>query len=74
MVDFVLLIYCFVIIVPRIFFILEFFPSIPITDKKRWTDNDRNMSHFFMKSYTDFATHGLVMIIVKHYSSAVLSG
>jgi hypothetical protein len=26
-----------------------------------WTDNDRNMSHFFMKAYTDFAKYGYVI-------------
>jgi len=25
-----------------------------------WTDNDRNMSHFFMKAYSNFAKYGYV--------------
>jgi len=41
---------------------LEFFPRIPVVDKRKWTDNDRNMSHFFMKAYTNFATYGYVII------------
>ncbi|KAL5236265.1 hypothetical protein ACI65C_003675 [Semiaphis heraclei] len=36
----------------------EFFPRLPVVDKRKWTDNDRNMSHFFMKAYTNFATYG----------------
>lgn len=26
-----------------------------------WTDNDRNMSHFFMQAYSNFATYGWVL-------------
>ncbi|XP_050314079.1 cholinesterase isoform X2 [Anthonomus grandis grandis] len=26
--------------------------------RNQWTNNDRNMSHFFMKAYTDFARYG----------------
>lgn len=37
---------------------VEFFPSRLNFRKDMWTDNDRNMSHFFMKAYTDFARHG----------------
>lgn len=40
------------------FFFKEFFPSLNYMDKRKWTDNDRNMSHFFMKAYTNFATYG----------------
>ncbi|VVC28961.1 Carboxylesterase type B, conserved site,Carboxylesterase, type B,Alpha/Beta hydrolase fold [Cinara cedri] len=36
----------------------EFFPRSPVVEKRKWTDNDRNMSHFFMKAYTNFATYG----------------
>jgi len=25
-----------------------------------WTDNDRNMSYFFMKAYSNFAKYGYV--------------
>jgi len=39
----------------------EFFPARPKLDRNMWTDNDRNMSHFFMKAYTDFARHGCVI-------------
>uniref|UniRef100_A0A146M8W7 Neuroligin-4, X-linked n=2 Tax=Lygus hesperus TaxID=30085 RepID=A0A146M8W7_LYGHE len=36
----------------------EFFPEKLHLDKAAWTNNDRNMSHFFMKAYTDFARWG----------------
>lgn len=36
----------------------EFFPKRLRLDRNMWTDNDRNMSHFFMKTYTDFARYG----------------
>lgn len=36
----------------------EFFPRFAHLDRNAWTDNDRNMSHFFMKTYTDFARYG----------------
>lgn len=32
-----------------------------VMDKRKWSDNDRNMSHFFMKAYTNFAIHGQVI-------------
>lgn len=34
----------------------EFFQDRFVRDQ--WTNNDRNMSHFFMKSYTNFARYG----------------
>uniref|UniRef100_A0AAG5DBH6 Carboxylesterase type B domain-containing protein n=1 Tax=Anopheles atroparvus TaxID=41427 RepID=A0AAG5DBH6_ANOAO len=37
---------------------VEFFPRRERFDRAMWTDNDRNMSHFFMKTYSDFARHG----------------
>uniref|UniRef100_A0A2M4BC65 Putative gliotactin n=1 Tax=Anopheles marajoara TaxID=58244 RepID=A0A2M4BC65_9DIPT len=37
---------------------VEFFPRRARLDRLMWTDNDRNMSHFFMKTYSDFARHG----------------
>lgn len=37
---------------------VEFFPSNLGFHRTMWTDNDRNMSHFFMKAYTDFARYG----------------
>ncbi|XP_050526196.1 neuroligin-like protein glit-1 [Daktulosphaira vitifoliae] len=52
----------------------EFFSRIPVTDKRKWTDNDRNMSHFFMKAFTDFATYGnpsLTQILGLHFDMAV---
>lgn len=36
----------------------EFFPRKLRLERNMWTDNDRNMSHFFMKTYTDFARYG----------------
>lgn len=39
-------------------FFLDFFPRMQVMDKRKWSDNDRNMSHFFMKAYTNFAIHG----------------
>lgn len=37
---------------------IEFFPDKLKVNREMWTDNDRNMSHFFMKSYANFATYG----------------
>jgi neuroligin len=37
---------------------VEFFPSKWKLQREMWTNNDRNMSHFFMKAYTDFARYG----------------
>ncbi|XP_077292242.1 carboxyl ester lipase-like protein Gli [Arctopsyche grandis] len=37
---------------------IEFFPSKWKLQREMWTPNDRNMSHFFMKAYTDFARFG----------------
>ncbi|XP_037047980.1 cholinesterase isoform X2 [Bradysia coprophila] len=37
---------------------VEFFPRRARLDRNMWTDNDRNMSHFFMKTFTDFARFG----------------
>ncbi|XP_058446589.1 acetylcholinesterase isoform X1 [Malaya genurostris] len=37
---------------------VEFFPRKARLDRLMWTDNDRNMSHFFMKTYSDFARYG----------------
>lgn len=39
---------------------IEFFPSKWKLQREMWTPNDRNMSHFFMKAYTDFARFGYV--------------
>ncbi|CAH2253859.1 jg22183 [Pararge aegeria aegeria] len=36
----------------------EFFPRRHRIERQAWTPNDRNMSHFFMKSYADFARFG----------------
>uniref|UniRef100_A0A1L8D6I5 Carboxyl/cholinesterase-028a n=1 Tax=Plutella xylostella TaxID=51655 RepID=A0A1L8D6I5_PLUXY len=36
----------------------EFFPRKQRIERQAWTGNDRNMSHFFMKAYTDFARFG----------------
>lgn len=40
---------------------VEFFPRRARLDRNMWTDNDRNMSHFFMKTFTDFARFGYFM-------------
>lgn len=37
---------------------VEFFPPKYNFDRNMWTNNDRNMSHFFMKAFTDFAKYG----------------
>lgn len=37
---------------------IEFLPSREKFKRDQWTRNDRNMSHFFMKAYTDFARYG----------------
>ncbi|XP_055594157.1 acetylcholinesterase isoform X2 [Uranotaenia lowii] len=37
---------------------VEMFPRKARLDRLMWTDNDRNMSHFFMKTYSDFARYG----------------
>ncbi|XP_059481006.1 neuroligin-2 isoform X2 [Neocloeon triangulifer] len=36
----------------------EFFPKKLRLENVRWTDSDRNMSHFFMRAYTYFARYG----------------
>ncbi|XP_022821930.1 neuroligin-3 isoform X1 [Spodoptera litura] len=36
----------------------EFFPVKQRIDNQQWTNNDRNMSHFFMKTFSDFARFG----------------
>nr|XP_003699366.1 PREDICTED: neuroligin-4, Y-linked isoform X1 [Megachile rotundata] len=37
---------------------VEFFPEKWKLQRDMWTDNDRNMSHFFMQAYANFATYG----------------
>uniref|UniRef100_A0A1B0EU02 Carboxylesterase type B domain-containing protein n=1 Tax=Lutzomyia longipalpis TaxID=7200 RepID=A0A1B0EU02_LUTLO len=37
---------------------VEFFPKRDRLERNMWTDNDRNMSHFFMKTFSDFARFG----------------
>ncbi|XP_033208216.1 cholinesterase [Belonocnema kinseyi] len=37
---------------------VEFFPQNLKLKRDMWTDNDRNMSHLFMKAYANFATYG----------------
>ncbi|XP_014480314.1 PREDICTED: acetylcholinesterase isoform X2 [Dinoponera quadriceps] len=37
---------------------VEFFPQRLKLSRDVWSDNDRNMSHFFMKAYSNFATNG----------------
>ncbi|XP_044006452.1 neuroligin-4, X-linked isoform X3 [Aphidius gifuensis] len=36
----------------------EFFPDKYKIDRDKWSENDRNMSHFFMKAYSNFAKYG----------------
>ncbi|XP_073992685.1 carboxyl ester lipase-like protein Gli isoform X2 [Rhodnius prolixus] len=52
---------------------VEFFPSKLRLDRNMWTDNDRNMSHFLMKAYTNFARFGnptLSQILGIHFEVA----
>lgn len=37
---------------------VEFFPVKPRLERNMWTNNDRNMSHFFMKAFSNFARYG----------------
>lgn len=37
---------------------VDFFPRRLRLERNMWTDNDRNLSHFFMKTFTDFARFG----------------
>ncbi|XP_078046970.1 carboxyl ester lipase-like protein Gli isoform X1 [Augochlora pura] len=37
---------------------VEYFPEKWKLKRDMWTDNDRNMSHFFMQAYSNFATYG----------------
>ncbi|KAI5750278.1 hypothetical protein M8J76_014309 [Diaphorina citri] len=52
---------------------IEFFPSKDLLRRNMWTDNDRNMSHFFMKAYTNFAKFGdptFTQILGLHFEKA----
>lgn len=48
---------------------VEFFPKRARLDRNMWTDNDRNLSHFLIKTYTDFARYGL-----EHINSMYRNG
>lgn len=37
---------------------VEFFPKSLHLQRNMWTDNDRNMSHFFLQTFTNFARYG----------------
>lgn len=37
---------------------VELLPTKERFGRSQWTNNDRNMSHFMMKAYSDFARHG----------------
>ncbi|XP_011300993.1 neuroligin-2 isoform X1 [Fopius arisanus] len=53
----------------------EFFPDKWKINRESWTDNDRNMSLFFMKSYANFATYGNptpAQILGLHFEEAKL--
>ena len=43
----------------------DFYPTKQRIDNQVWTNNDRNMSHFFMKAYADFARFGWVFTNVQ---------
>lgn len=38
---------------------VEFLPKEANYDRLMWTENDRNMSYFFMKAFSDFARYGI---------------
>uniref|UniRef100_A0A8D8YR27 Neuroligin-2 n=1 Tax=Cacopsylla melanoneura TaxID=428564 RepID=A0A8D8YR27_9HEMI len=53
---------------------IEFLPAEDRLKRNMWTDNDRNMSHFFMKAYTNFAKYGdptFTQILGLHFEKAV---
>lgn len=54
---------------------VEFFPRKLRLERSMWTDNDRNMSHFFMKTYTDFARYGnpthIGEVLGMHFDRAI---
>ncbi|XP_037823813.1 neuroligin-like protein glit-1 [Lucilia sericata] len=37
---------------------VEFFPKKAHLERNMWTDNDRNMSHFFLQTFSNFARYG----------------
>ncbi|KAB0801415.1 hypothetical protein PPYR_05769 [Photinus pyralis] len=52
---------------------VEFFSEKEHFTRNQWTNNDRNMSYFFMRAYTDFARHGNpshTQILGIHFESA----
>ncbi|KAK6618095.1 hypothetical protein RUM44_002537 [Polyplax serrata] len=54
---------------------VEFFPKSENWQRNMWTENDRNMSYFFMKAYSDFAKFGnpsQQQILGLHFESARL--
>ncbi|XP_044315331.1 acetylcholinesterase [Drosophila rhopaloa] len=51
----------------------EFFPKKEHLQRNMWTDNDRNMSHFFMQTYSNFARYGNPtpqQVLGMHYQRA----
>lgn len=54
---------------------IEFYPKKLRLERTMWTDNDRNISHFFMKTYTDFARYGnptpLGEVLGLHFDKAI---
>ena len=53
---------------------VEFYPRRARVERNAWTDNDRNMSHFFMKTYTDFARYGnptVQQVLGLHFEKAI---
>ena len=52
---------------------VEMFPTALRLNRSMWTANDRNMSHFFMKAYTNFAHYGnpsFTQIVGLHFEQA----
>nr|CAI5843480.1 unnamed protein product [Callosobruchus analis] len=52
---------------------VEMLPSRERFKRDQWTRNDRNMSHFFMKAYSDFARYGnpsYTQILGIHFEEA----
>lgn len=53
---------------------VEMLPPNERFTRNQWTNNDRNMSHFFMKAYTDFARYGNpthTQILGIHFEEAI---
>ncbi|XP_037958142.1 cholinesterase [Teleopsis dalmanni] len=52
---------------------IEFFPKKDHLQRNMWTDNDRNMSHFFLQTFSNFARYGNPtpqQVLGMHYERA----